>query len=446
MTRIQRNRHPRAIAALAGLLVVAFSNGTISQAQANNATRASDEAVPTPLAGAFEDATAHAPTDESIQALVDAVADQIEALPGASLAIGGLAVDVRTKSVNVWWSGETTAALKELIGTRPFGVQVNVKPAQFSRARLTDVSKSIVQDSIAGQGPAVYSAAPQLDGSGVRVTISRGQAASDEEAVSSAHDKLVARQGPEVPLTVEIGSAATGTVRQNGADPWEGGMLMQSAKGYCSIAFGINTPNGQRILSARHCGLDTDDWFDMDYDPFVTATAVSNTNYDTLILDPIGQAAGRIYGGPYDATTSDSRFLLAVKGGEANHVGDYICTGGANSGEHCVPSIKILAVNEVYQVDGFGVVMHRGYNDNNYPINVGGDSGGPVYRRSTNQDIYARGVIYGSLNNTSISCPPTAVYPGTNSTTGLPACYRSVLFVPISSLLSNANGSLLTYP
>ena len=106
-------------------------------------------------------------------------------------------------------------------------------------------------------------------------------------------------------------------------------------------------------------------------------TTIINDNdlRDTQMLQPPpGKThAGRIYVGTSAPGINKS---VRISGGDVDYVGNFICTGGSYTGEHC--NIKVLGVNTVVlgrspmtyaaHAAGFGncVAAH-------------GDSGGPVY-------------------------------------------------------------------
>lgn len=151
------------------------------------------------------------PTDDSAQAVVEAVADTVEALPEADRSVGGLEVGMKRRTVTVWWVGAPPSSLETLVSDRPYGVEIEVRPALHPRRLLDSVAGSIVQDGIDGCGPAVSAAGADIDGSGVHVTVVVDEGESEGAVVSSVADRIVARYGTGLGIHVEAGGGAIGT-------------------------------------------------------------------------------------------------------------------------------------------------------------------------------------------------------------------------------------------
>jgi hypothetical protein len=71
-----------------------------------------------------------------------------------------------------------------------------------------------------------------------------------------------------------------------------------------------------------------------------TGTIVADNNArDTLAIYYPAGVGGAIYNGPWNSSTG-----VGVGGAVADFVGNYICTGGASSGEHC--GVQVQAVDQ----------------------------------------------------------------------------------------------------
>lgn len=241
------------------------------------------------------------------------------------------------------------------------------------------------------------------DGSGLTIEVP-----SDSMAKSSPTElKPLFQTEAGMAVTVKPGEAITPDTRGNDADPWRAGAQIRRADGTtCSTAFAVLRPDGYgRILSASHCDCyGNEAWNDWSGDPFTVgggSVAVDRVPYDTMIIDPIGGTQGRAYGGSWNEPSSGGyRYSLKVAASDGSHVDDYICTSGANSGEHCGVRVTQLGVQwscginkappPAEQCGG-----HRARRDAIAPASVSGDSGGPVYETRADGRVNALGVIYG---------------------------------------------------
>jgi hypothetical protein len=210
-----------------------------------------------------------------------------------------------------------------------------------------------------------------------------------------------------------------------------------------------------RLLSAGHCDLnqagtallDTA-WNDGNGDrlteggPDVWVDEDQVDGTDSLVMDPVGGTQGKIYRGPWDATLND---LVSVGSAYQNAVGDQVCTGGANSGEHCGPTfITDVNVRVVGCIFTFWTCrFHRIQNYAGATIGVNFDSGGPVFAVRADGRVSARGIINAGHRGYESTCPPPATirYYYLSHT-----CYLAIYMSPITTILTRWVKDIETSP
>jgi hypothetical protein len=209
----------------------------------------------------------------------------------------------------------------------------------------------------------VFTAMPNVDGSGATVTVGTD---ADAEAI---------RAESQLPLSVTVEHQAPSLLwnRQNDISPYWGGARWDnlSTGSYCSTGFGVNFFGSQMMLSAGHCGANGNvARIGAPGQPLTTLTLDVNPRDTLMINRPAGRSiAGRIYSGGIYSMTS-----YRVVGGAPDYVGNYVCTGGARTGEHC--NARVTAVN----VSVLGITpLTFAVAGVNTCIAAPGDSGGPVY-------------------------------------------------------------------
>ncbi|HEY0697872.1 MAG TPA: hypothetical protein VGD43_08685, partial [Micromonospora sp.] len=232
----------------------------------------------------------------------------------------------------------------------------------------------------------------KVDGSGLAATV------TGEPLPRSRRDLLGTAR-----LPVSLSTAARPTLlnRQNDYVPYWGGARYYAAGG-CSTGFGVYWNDARQILSAGHCGSNGQLAIDGGGAASDIMGPIVNDNNprDTLMIRV--SAGGRIYTGPFNAATS-----VGVGGAASDYVGNYVCTGGASSGEHC--SIRVSVVNQFVNV---GYVIGP-VTQANHIIAGGwaaapGDRGGPVYTYRSDGRIDGRGTISAGVTGTAI-CPGVVV-------------------------------------
>lgn len=237
--------------------------------------------------------------------------------------------------------------------------------------------------------------------------------------------------------------------RQNGSAPWRGGGSMRhqidsTHYGYCSTGFPVLAGSAGRLLSAAHCDESTGatpwGWTDFAGDDQLAwggnVQLSRGIGLDSMLINPVGGTEGYVHGGPWNATTATPRYLLHVNGASPTFIGAFVCTSGANSGEHCGG----IRVDEHADVSCWQLgLCHRwiARSTNGSIVLAGGDSGGPVFSSTANPDyVGARGII--RSGNGNVSCPSTA--------TGAGPCYSAVMFIGIMDVLDFWNVQIETAP
>ncbi len=333
----------------------------------------------------------------------------------------GAVVDPATATVNLWWNGtvpdDVLAAIRSVDGK----LSVIVRSAPFTRFDLMSrVAKA--RSEMANVDLAI----PKEDGSGVVVTHADGQ-----EVDVSAIEQLVG-----VPVTSAVDSAPVDLAggRQADVDPhWGGaGIYRNVTNGVeaCSTGFSVLYAGIQgRVLSAAHCDITGDlKWFNTNGDTYSLGGGYISVapSVDSMLIDPVGGTAGRVYSGP--VFTGSSR---KVAGTDTNDVGDFVRASGANSGEHASLSI----INDAFAgtCNSYSCTLIVAEADPGDAAAAQGDSGGPVYHVRGDDRVDAKGIILQGAQQ--VSCPYT-YYTA--------ACYNEVRYGAIRPLLSVWNVTIET--
>lgn len=310
----------------------------------------------------------------TVQAALNDAADRILSATDRP-EVGGIVAAPEDGELRVYWRGPVPPEVRQAADSS--GVPVQFLPATFTGAELA------VEVERLGADPRVLTASPNVDGSGVSLTVGTATDVADVQALAT------------LPATVTVGGRPELAYdRWNDITPYWGGArwVNLSAGSACSTGFGLIWQDRVRMLTAGHCGSNGNTARIGNAAEPVTAIINDVDPRDTQMLEsPPGKThAGRSYVG---ASLPGNNKSVRVSGGSVDYPGNYICTGGSYTGEHC--SIKVIAVNVVFlgrapmtyaaHASGFGncVVAH-------------GDSGGPVYSYSYlfHGTTYPAGVIY----------------------------------------------------
>ncbi|MCP2324216.1 hypothetical protein HDA40_002723 [Hamadaea flava] len=345
----------------------------------------------------------------------------------------GMSAVQNKRELRVLWKEPVPGAVAAFDGQKVAGLTVRIVPAKFSEEELVQKSEQLLAASQAGTVAPISYVYGADDGSGLVIGVDPA-ASNSLRAPMRTND---AQRLTGLPVTEEAGVAPGTTGRQNDSDPWYGGGMME-APGFvppndldpylfCSNAFAVLMPDGYgRLLGARHCDDDGNlAWKNGAHSALTNGGAdvdIQNTD-DTMLIDPIGGTGGYVHGGPWNATSSNSRYHLKVASAGSAVQNQSVCTSGANSGEHCGLIVNNATILTWTCANGGTCHGWRaGNSSSTVASNVGGDSGGPVYQNRSDGRVNARGVIYGG--DTAISCG--------NVRFGVSNCYAQVWFTDIT--------------
>ncbi|MFC0033946.1 S1 family peptidase [Micromonospora chaiyaphumensis] len=337
---------------------------------------------------------------------LNAAAGEITAARGAGFA--GVVAAPESRRLTVYWKGRVPGAVRDL--AERLDVPVTFKPARFHQREMDAEARRLAAD------PRAVSVAAKVDGSGLAVTVTG-------KALASGKRDLLGTA--RLPLSVRTTPSATLLNRQNDFAPYWGGARYYAGGG-CTTGFGVYWNDARQILSAGHCGANGQVAYDGG-GPTNTMGPIINDNNprDTLMIRVA--AGGRIYTGAYNAATS-----IGVGGAASDYVGNYVCTGGSSSGEHC--SLRVDVVNQFVNV-GYviGPVTQANHIVAGGCAAAPGDSGGPVYSYRSDGRIDARGTVSAGVTG-------TAVCPGVS-----PNGSRTVWYAPLLRPVGDAQIGSLTY-
>src|SRR5215475_2046074 len=319
---------------------------------------------------------------------LNAAANRILATGSAGYA--GVVAAPDSHQLRVYWKGAVPAAVTSLAGQ--LDVPVTFLPARFTQRQLVTEARRLAADA------RVATAAPKADGSGVEVAVTTTR--------RSATDVLGTAR---VPLTVTAGQRPhTMFSRQNDIPWFWGGSRYNTPVGGCSNGFALSVPGSANVyeISAGHCG-DNGQGATIPGQPSPTGTITADNNArDTLAISYPAGVYGAIYNGPWNSSTG-----VGVGGAVADFVGNFVCTGGASSGEHC--GIQVQAVDQFVNVGYIIGPETRAALPAGQCAVAPGDSGGPAYSYRADGRVDARGTISSGITGTA-TCP--GVVPNGSST------------------------------
>lgn len=294
-------------------------------------------------------------------------------------------------SVVLRWKGElpaqVTAAVQEARKLAP----VRVEPAKYSYAELEKAADELADSLLTGPQSGARSVTILGDGSGLRVGTNGSQ------KIASA---------PDVGVPVEF--ATTGTfefyTRNDDSVPWWGGGVMNNTngRGNCSAGFPVTDNSGaQWMLTAAHCGTPPDAFNDGAGERMGPSTR-EVWQHDILLVAATvrGTSQGHLFTGGRDQNT-------AVRiGGWAHAIpGEVYCqsgvtTAGVIGSQLCGLVVQPDFTRRVCGRDSDGdftcisdLVAAAVQNGTSARP---GDSGGPVYGLSVDNQAFARGTVTGT--------------------------------------------------
>jgi hypothetical protein len=225
--------------------------------------------------------------------------------------------------------------------------------------------------------------APQVDGSGLQGYF------TDPKAASSY----------KFPIPVDIALAPEGTAqvsRANDSVPWWAGSITRVGGGICTTGFAVMRGTTRGLLSAGHCNPAGGGVFTNG-----TGVPIGRAGLPVTISDSIfipSPSAGRTYVGGVGSSAS-----MAVIAPIPNFPGQWVCTEGAATGEHCaITNFLVGGVSFIGGTVTLGITLaFRWFGG----VAVGsGDSGGPVIVSSNPFFALAAGLIDFAVGGTT--CPP----------------------------------------
>ncbi|MFF2348399.1 S1 family peptidase [Kitasatospora sp. NPDC058115] len=401
------------------------------------------------------------------QEVLDAVVDRMtgglseverDRIPGFT----DVEVDPAGNRIRLHWKGEVSSTAREIMGSLPAGVTVEVLPAKYSKAELHEARERLLRDGkpqplaseVTRAKTRITHIAPAVDGSGLEIGYDEEKPRSRPASLTqsgepSVDDATRTRKTGEVKaITSSLAGVETDVVyapiaidatRGEDYSPWWGGSGLRTPGGtICSSGFGVTRSDGTPLLTtAYHCGDGIyHNWYD---GAFVGSTSQADM-LDILDVSGIntGNAVGNaIYEGPWNDSTGTGKY---VSGWGHNNVGDYVCQSAANSGTHC--GIKITRTDFSYtgpngvwrKVADYAIQTNA-----NDIAAVNGDSGGPVYTVDSAGKAVARGTI-SSLDST-VNCNGRTTSDGGSRT---PWCFSAMMYVPIYQILHDKGWTINT--
>lgn len=134
--------------------------------------------------------------DEAVQQTMDRLVSDIhqgrdgEDTPG----FAGLAVDLESRTIEVYWVGVPAPHVRRVATTSPTGIEVKVHPATYD---LSEMLRAIDRITLE-YGSHIHTASPSDDGTGIFVQKTAAN-------VGSHPDSVALSRLAEMPVTVDIG-------------------------------------------------------------------------------------------------------------------------------------------------------------------------------------------------------------------------------------------------
>jgi hypothetical protein len=310
--------------------------------------------------------------------------DEVESRPDAQGMVKAK-LDVPNLKVTFFWHGEPPTEVREFVkGAAGKDITVEFQTVRFTPEELHAEAKRVLKTY-----PEVVQAGLNSDLTGIVVGIDVQRATTSSVKIEST-----------VPVEVTPAQPRQQTVRYADSAPFWGGALLQARanNSLCSAGYVVNMPNGGRgAITAAHCVSDDDFWMAGISDRVYGISVDEDWDTDSRVLvGPTYDPA--IYIGAWDSTEGTGK---AVSGWRDPRDGEWVCHGGALSGEVC-NDVLVYATNQHWEIDddyivgpGFDTLKQsRGGSAG------GGLSGGPTYlpRNAAGEN---KAVILGMIPNVS---------------------------------------------
>jgi hypothetical protein len=349
-----------------------------------------------------------APVQALMQAQVplQVAADDIEAIALAqdSAGFGGLELDVSSREIRIYLTGETPRSLTEMMRhLSQQDITVRVLSAQYTREELREQADALFDNR--GEYPGLHRVSVNPDGSGLEVGVTPSEARAFRSASVPVPVFVEAEE------RFELYACRTGASRCRVADVapyWGGASVSAFNGGGCSTAFAVIKPSlldpslwERMMLTAAHCGGGVG----VNYfggKGLMGRGALWDRRLDSAAIAT--SSAPRIYdGGVNDA----SEYSKPVTAQGVNRKGVYVCTSGASSGVHCDIRIKSTE-NSVDWGDYDSKDVVFADQVDKLAAAGDGDSGGPVFTLSADPSkVVAMGVIIGGGKQSQFPAPCT---------------------------------------
>ena len=216
--------------------------------------------------------------------------------------------------------------------------------------------------------------------------------------------------------------------RWDDIEPFWGGSAITTYGGkVCSTGFAVTKGGVERLTTADHCGRG-DPWFTFDGGTFVGEMTTGNSTRDVGLLR-YRNYSPFIFVDGYRSNVGDN-----VVASHYASRGEWLCQGGALSGEICR---NVVSEVNIYVDNGTVGPGYRASNRDEQAAAGQGDSGGPSY----GYDSYKGGVdATGTITGGWI----VRTCQGWRGQYSDRICYRDIFAVNIRSTLSTLSASLLT--
>jgi len=337
-----------------------------------------------------------------------AAATAITALDPKHEALGGIRLQVDKGLVEVYWKGDVPDAVKKEIDRQTTaGVAIDLQPAKYSGSELDAAVHEIADQRDRYPGFVVVEPKPEANGLQAYFTDPDGARKLD------------------FPVPVDIQAAPDSTLLANrNADipPFWGGAAARINGGGCTTGFAVSqnlfgVELSRGILSAGHCDPGGGSTWTTPPGMTIGRAGANNSISDSIYIKT--SSSGRVYTGPIGSSTSKK-----VVAPTPIFPGQFVCTEGAATGEHCLV-MNLFVGGFSFLTGSFGVAL---------AVNITGafaagqgDSGGPVIVSGNPVAALAAGLI--SFGVGSVPC-----VPGTTR----PLCSAMVGYIDINwALLTN---------
>jgi hypothetical protein len=374
--------------------------------------------------------------------------------------------DPTTDSTTLLWSGSSPLRAAALNEAKRLGVTATVQNRPQTLPEVQATERSIADES------------PQLAAAGFTLTkvigiqadmtkvTAVGTLASATAGTSTLHSlatqtvpaAVTSILGSDVavqlaPSTFEVGEGKSAGTESTAADdaktstrqdvqpPAAAGAFMTSTGGNCTTGLALKVNGVAYATTDRHCIADETGW-----SPYGGSADESGSLGTSQIVSEQGgvtvltsSGAPQVFDGDWDNSVG---YEKDVVGTFQPSIGDYLCTSGGNSGEHCDVVVNSVAdqVN-----DGSGLIYVDGADqiDSGAYAMATGDSGGAVITltgtSNTATQVQAVGWEQGIDSSDDVDCGHIAESLGTNCSTQM---FFSTLTVVLES--SNLNGTGVT--